>query len=138
MCPVYTIYHISSTGTKSGLSPRTLYELAGIPVEVKSSECLIRMKYRIIILIIIIISLGQMGQIFYRIMQTHHACTHARAYTHTRVHACARTRAHTCPHTQPSPPSPPSPSAAQAIAIRCRPTVTVRSACDNADRWLFK
>ena len=66
-----------------------------IPVEGKSSdsECLICMKYMIIILIIIIISLGQ---IFYRILQTHHACTHARA----------RTRA----HTQPSPPSPPSPS----------------------------
>ena len=135
MFPVYKIYHISSTGTKSGLSPRTLYKLAGIPVEGKSSECLIRMKYRIIILIIIIISLGQ---IFYRIRQTHHACTYARAYTHThtrvRTHACT----HVPTHTQPSPPSPPSPSAAQAIAIRCRPTVTVRSDGDNADRWLFK
>ena len=95
-----------------------LHVRAGIPVEGKSSECLICIKYRILILIIIIISLGQ---IFYRILQTHHACTHARA--HTRAHAQ---------------PSPASPSAAQAIAIRCRPTVTVRSACDNADRWLFK
>ena len=36
-----------------------LIELAGIPVKGKSSVCLICMKYRIIILIIIIISLGQ-------------------------------------------------------------------------------
>ena len=76
------------------------------------------MKYRIIILIIIIISLGQ---IFYRILQTHHACTHARA--HTRMCAHAHARAHTCRYTKPSPPS-----AAQAIATRCRPTVTVRPA----------
>ena len=51
------------------------------------------MKYRIIILIIIIISLGQ---ICYRILQTHHACTHARMHTraHARIHARAHTRAH--------------------------------------------
>ena len=64
-----------------------------------------------------------------------HTCTHVltRAHTcthvHTRAHTCTHvhTRAHTCTHvhirvhTQPSP-SPPSPSAAQAIAIRWRPT----------------
>ena len=44
------------------------------------------MKYRIIIVIIIIISLGQICN---RILQTHHACTHARALT--RTHPCART-----------------------------------------------
>ena len=65
-----------------------LRELAGIPVEGKSSECLICMKYRIIILIIIIISLGQ---ILYRILQTHHACTHASAHTRTRAHTCIHT-----------------------------------------------
>ena len=65
------------------------------------------MKYRIIILIIIIISLGQ---IFYRIMQTHHACTHARAYTHTRAHARAHTRAHTHTHSRPAVP---------AVTVRC-------------------
>ena len=88
------------------ISINKLNALAGIPVEGKSSdsECLICMKYRIIIVIIIVISLGQ---IFYRILQTRHA------RARTRVHALA-------------------------IAIRCRPTVTVRSACDNADRWLFK
>ena len=39
---------------------------------------------RIILVIIIIISLGQ---IFYRILQTHHACTHARAHTRTCTHS---------------------------------------------------
>ena len=68
--------------------------LAGIPVEGKSSDsqCLICMKYRIIILIIIIISLGQ---ILYCILQIHHACAHARAHKRTRAHARACTRAHT-------------------------------------------
>ena len=82
--------------------------LAGIPVEGKSSsECLICMKYRIIILIIIF----SLGQIFYRILQTHHACTHAGVHTRTRAYACActhtrtrahartRTREHMCTHT---------------------------------------
>ena len=94
------------------------------------------MKYRIIILIIII----SLGQKIYRILQqTHHACTHARVHTrtHTRMraytHACtcthtctrAHTRAKTHAHTQPSPPSP---SAAQAIAIHRRPAVIASSA----------
>ena len=76
--------------------------------------CLICMKYRIIILIIIIISLGQ---IFYRILQTHHARN-------------ARTRAHTCTYT--------AVTAVQAIAIRWHPTVMAHSACDNAGRWPLK
>ena len=46
--------------------------------------CLIRMKYRIIILIIIIIRLGN----YHRILQTHHAHTHAR--TDARAHAHPR------------------------------------------------
>ena len=144
----------------------TLFSLAGrpIPVEGKSLACLIGMEYRIIILIIMI----SLGQIFYHILQTHHACaytyvrtacTHSRihvrahrlhAFTHTRTHTppahsrmCARTppahariqacaHAHVQTHTQSL-----SPSAAQAIAIRCLLTVTVCSACDDADRWLF-
>ena len=60
------------------------------------------MKYRIIILIIII----SLGQIFYRILQTHHACTHAcahtcaHAYTHARthMHIHSRRRRHRPPH----------------------------------------
>ena len=70
------------------------------------------------------------------------ACVRAfvRACVRVCVRACVyvcvtRVRTHTRAHTQPLPQSP---SAAQAIDIRCRPTVTVRSACDNADRWLFK
>ena len=58
------------------------------------------MKYRILILITIIISLGQN---VYRMLQTRHACTHARAHTraHARIQARAHTRAHahTCTHT---------------------------------------
>ena len=78
----------------SNISSVNLIGLAGIPVEGKSSECLICMKYMILILIIIIISLGQIF-IFYRILQTHHACTHARAHTRMHAHACARTHAFT-------------------------------------------
>ena len=70
--------------------------IAGIPVEGKSSECLICMKYRIIILIIII----SLGQLFYCILQTHHACTHARVDTRTRAHACARTHTRTRAHAR--------------------------------------
>ena len=59
------------------------------------------LKYRIIITIIIIISLGQILQ--YRIFQTNtHARTHARTHTHASTHARthARTHAHThaCTH----------------------------------------
>ena len=103
------------------------------------------MKYRIIILIIII----SLGQILYRILQTHHACTHARVHTRKRAHACAHTHASTRAHARPrahtrahartrahtharthmhTQPSPPSPCAAQAIAIHRRPAVTASSA----------
>ena len=63
-----------------------------VPVEGKSSVCLICMKYRILILIIIIISLCQ-------ILLSYIANT-------SRTHACPRTRAHACASTQtlPSPP----------------------------------
>ena len=56
-----------------------------VPVEGKSLVCLICMKYRIIILIIIIISLGQ-------ILLSYIANT-------SRTHACQRTRAHACAST---------------------------------------
>ena len=65
-----------------------------VPVEGKSSVCLICMKYRIIILIIIIISLGQ-------ILLSYIANT-------SRTHACQRTRAHASASThKDTPPSPP-------------------------------
>ena len=78
-----------------------------VPVEGKSSVCLICMKYRIIILLIIIISLGEIIIVYCKhIMQARtleraHASTHARARMHTRAHRRARTRVHT--HTPPSP-----------------------------------
>ena len=96
--PSCHINHLTET-----IGVRSLPLLAGIPVEGKSSECLICMKYRIIILIIIIISLGQ---IFYRILHTHHACTcaytHARTsvrtHVRTHVHTHSRRRRHRPPH----------------------------------------
>ena len=57
--------------------------LAYIPAEGKSSVCLICMKYRIIILIIIIISLDKILSSY--IANT--SRTHGRTHAHTRVHA---------------------------------------------------
>ena len=93
-CEIISI-HGTQWATETG-STRNITNTSRIPVEEKSAECLICMKYRIIILIIIIISLGQ---IFYRILQTHHACTHIHARIHARAHTRARTHAHTCTHT---------------------------------------
>ena len=54
-----------------------------VPVEEKSSVCLICMKYRII-LIIIIISLSEIS-LSYRILQTHHSSIHAHTGGHARA-----------------------------------------------------
>ena len=92
-----------------------------LPGERKSSVCLICMKYRILFLIIIIISVGQILLSYIANTSRMHARTHARTYasthlrthertharthalTHERRHACARTRAKACtpppPHT---------------------------------------
>ena len=72
-----------------------LYILACIPIEEKSSVCLICINnYRIIILITGVLSFSAWVKYFYSILQTHHARTHARAHT----------RAHTRAYTPPSPP----------------------------------
>ena len=94
--------------------------ISRVPVDGKSSVCLICMKYRIIILIIIVISLGQIVLSYIANTSRTHARTHA--------HACTRTHAHT--HT--------AVAAVQVIAIHWRPTVTARSAGDNAGRWPLK
>ena len=60
-----------------------------VPVEGKSSVCAISMKYKIMILIIIIITLGQILSSYIANTSRTHACMHAR--THARPH----TRAHT-------------------------------------------
>ena len=60
-----------------------IIQTSRVPVDGKSSVCVICMKYRIIILIIIIISLGQI--ILSYIWQTHHARTHARTHPPTTV-----------------------------------------------------
>ena len=72
-----------------------------VPVEGKSSVCLICMKYKLIILIIIIISLVQILLSYIANTSRMHACTHARmhAHTHARTYAC--THVHTY-----APPSP--------------------------------
>ena len=74
-----------------------------VPVEGKSSVCLICMKYMIIILInIIIISLGE---ILLSYIAQH--ITHAR--THTCIHAHVRTHVHICMHVHTHTHTPPSP-----------------------------
>ena len=116
---------IATCSLRTPTDRQTYGELAGIPVKGKSSACLICMKYRIIILIIII----SLGQIFYRIANTSrmhtgtrrpstymhaptymhartcvrtHTYTHARtlAHTHARthVHTHSRRRRHRLPH----------------------------------------
>ena len=64
-----------------------------VPVEGKSSVCVIFMKYRIIFLIIIIISLGQILLSYLANTSRTHACTHAHTHTHARTHAHTRARA---------------------------------------------
>ena len=78
-----------------------------VPVEGKSSVCLICIKYRIIILDIIIISLGQ-------ILLSNIANT---SRTHARMHAPPHNHTHT--HT--------TTATEQVSAIRLRRTVMARS-----------
>ena len=71
-----------------------------LPGERKSSVCLICMKYRILFLIIIIISLGQILLSYIANTSRMHARTHGRTYsrkhapTHSRTHARANARTH--------------------------------------------
>ena len=82
--------------------------LRRVPVEGKSSVCMICMKYRITILIIIIIRLGKILLYIANTSRTHAcACTH--------VHACGSTHTHT------------TVSAIQVSAIRWHSTVTAHS-----------
>ena len=54
-----------------------------VPVEGKSSVCLICMKYRIIILIIIIISMGEILLSYIANTSRTHILTHTQTHTHT-------------------------------------------------------
>ena len=56
-----------------------------VPVEGKSSVCLICMKYRILMLISIIISMGKISLSYIAKTSRTHACMHARAHTLTRT-----------------------------------------------------
>ena len=81
---IFVPVHYSFQGTLSSLAH--IIDTSRVPVEGKSSVCLICMKYRIIFLIIIIISLGQ-------ILLSYIANT-SRTYGQTRAHEPAQTRAH--------------------------------------------
>ena len=72
----------------------TIKMTSRVPVEGKSSVCLICMKYRIIFLINIIISLGQI------LLSCIANTSSMRVRTHTRAHAPTQTSAHTTPHTR--------------------------------------
>ena len=61
---------------------QTIIGTSRVPVEEKSSVCLICMKYRIIILIIIIISLGKILLSYFANTSRTHARTHARTPAH--------------------------------------------------------
>ena len=89
---ISTICTMSIISTISTISTCTITATSRVPLEGKSSVCLICMKYRIIFVIIIIISLGQMLSSY--IANT--SRTHARTHERTHAHACARTRANAC------------------------------------------
>ena len=80
------------TRAKPGIQLVLLKYTSRVPVEGKSSVCLICMKYRIIILIIIIINLGQILLSFIANTSRTHALIHARTHAYTRTHARTRTR----------------------------------------------
>ena len=83
-----------------------------VPVEGKSSVCLICMKYRFNFL-----SLSAWVKYYYRILKTHHACTHACTYTHT--HIAEPFRLALCDGS-------------------VRPTMAARSAADNGRRYFIQ
>ena len=93
----------------SQICPPIFTQTSRVPVEGKSSVCLICIKYRIIILIIIIISLCE-------ILLSYFANTYARTYTHT----------------------PPWRSGYRCSMGRWRPTVAARSAGDNGRRCFIQ
>ena len=97
--------------------PVHLYKTSRVPVEGKSSVCLTCMNYRILFLIIIIISLGQ-------ILLSYIANT-------SRTHACRRVCTHPRERVHTPPPHTP-PSLYRYSMGMCQPTVTARSAGDNS------
>ena len=78
-----------------------------VPADGKSSVCVICMNYRIIVLIIIVIRLGQIILSYMASTSLMHACTHA----HSHTLACAHRPTH----------PPPSPSRLSLLHGRCAP-----------------
>ena len=90
--------------------------------------CLICMKYRIIFLIIIIISLGQILLSYIANTSRTHERTHERTHASTLVRTHPRERV----HTPPPPPTHTPPSPYRYSKGLCQPTVSARSAGDNS------
>ena len=101
-----------------------------VPVEGKSSVCVICMKYRIIFYYHQPVRLCQIVLSYIANTSRTHARTGARTHTrvHVRAHAPARTPAHPHTHTHDC----------RCIAIRCQPTVTGRSAANNSRSLAFE
>ena len=104
-----------------------IMETCRVPVDGKSSVCVICMKYRIIVLIIIIISLGQIILSYMANTSRTHACMHTYTHAHTRAHPHAR---------------PPAAVTFQVVAVRwvgVRPTmmkICPLFACSAGHEWL--
>ena len=73
-----------------------------VPVEGKSSVCLICMKYRIIMLIIIIISMGKISLSYIANTSRTHSCMHARAHMLTLANTHTPTPTHDCRCSRPT------------------------------------
>ena len=95
-----------------------------VPVESKSPVCVICMKYRIILLIIIIISLGQIILSYMANTSRTHACIYARTHTHTRAHTRAHTHVHTRAHAHARPPTAVTIKVVAVRWVGVRPTMT--------------
>ena len=105
--------------------------------------CLICINnYRILILITGVLSLSAWFKYCYRILQTHHARTRAHTHARTRVRTHVRkqvhTLAHTCTHVYIRTALAASPPYMISLFGGAQPTVTARSACDNAGHWPLK
>ena len=90
--------------------------------------CVMCIQYRIIILIIIIISLGQIILSYIANTSPTHARTNARtqAHPHTRTHTHTHTHTYTHAHTH-TPTRPPTAGTVQVVAVRwvgVRPSMT--------------
>ena len=109
-----------------------LFITSRVPVEGKSSVCVICMKYRILFYYHQPVSNSIIVYGKHLMRARTHARTHARTNERAHAHACACTRADACtpPHTHTH--------CRRCIGIRCQPTVTGRSAGNNSGSLAFE